>query len=139
MRGNLVKIKCDYYQNARCLQALENQRNLVFGSILRRLKFDHSYFRCHWRYRLTQYHILKVSLVVLRRQVVLWCDSTFTSRYPILKTSILLHKRGLVKFHSGRTVTVDKNTAVDENYQVQATTIDLNTSLDIGRRPQKWF
>ena len=51
-----------------------------------------------------------------------------------LENSHLLHKQGLV-FHSDRTVTVDENTAVDEKYQLQATKIELNTSLENGRRP----
>ena len=53
--------------------------------------FDLSYFPCQLRYRFTQYLILKVSLVVLRIQVGLWCDSTFLLCNYILKTAILLH------------------------------------------------
>ena len=53
-----------------------------------RCTFDLSYFQCQLRYRFTQYLILKVSLVVLRIEAVLWCDSTFILCYSILKTAI---------------------------------------------------
>ena len=66
-------------------------------SKFRHLNFDLSYFRCQLRYSFIQYLILKVSLVVLRVKVGLWCDSTFILCYSILKTAILLHKRSLVK------------------------------------------
>ena len=66
-------------------------------SKFRHLNFDLSYFRCQLRYRFIQYLISKVSLVMLRVKVGLWCDSTFILCYSTLKTAILLHKRGLVK------------------------------------------
>ena len=66
-------------------------------SIFRHLNFDLSFFQCQLRYSFTQYLILKVSLVVLRVKVGLWCDSTFILCYFALKTAILLHKQGLVK------------------------------------------
>ena len=68
--------------------------------------FDLSYFQCQLRYRFTQYLILKVSLVVLRMQVVLWCDSTFISCYSFQKTAILLHKRGFVDSQMAATVCI---------------------------------
>ena len=61
-------------------------------------------FRCQLRYRFTLYLILKVSLVVMRMQVGLWCDSTFILCYYILKTVILLHKQGLVKTETATAV-----------------------------------
>ena len=66
-------------------------------SKFRHFNFDLSYFRCQLRYRFIQYLILKISLVVLRMKVVLWCDSIFILCYSILKTAILLNKQGLVK------------------------------------------
>ena len=68
------------------------------------LNFDLLYFQCQLRYRFIQYLILKVSLVVLRMKVVLWCDSNFMLWYSILKTANLLHKLGFVETQLLRTV-----------------------------------
>ena len=77
-------------------------------SKFRHLNFDLSYFRCQLRYRFIQYLILKVSLVVLRMKVVLWCDSNFMLWYSILKTANLLHKRGFGKTEVLSTVTTSQ-------------------------------
>ena len=66
-------------------------------SKFRCLNFDLSYFRCQLRYRFTQYLILKVSLVLLRKRQAIGVTNILIICYSILKTAILLHKRGLVK------------------------------------------